>query len=64
MGVVVEVPPVEQDLSIDAVLGPQAQAKKDKDERKKVRVCRDCLGTVLCVSLSLSRPSSLSSRSG
>ncbi|GAA5835296.1 hypothetical protein JCM9279_004500 [Rhodotorula babjevae] len=47
MGVVVEVPPVEQDLSIDAVLGPQAQAKKDKDERKTVRVCRDCLGTVL-----------------
>ncbi|GAA5938346.1 hypothetical protein JCM3775_000869 [Rhodotorula graminis] len=47
MGVVVEVAPVEQDLSIDAVLGPQAQVKKDKDERKKVRVCRDCLGTVL-----------------
>lgn len=50
MGVVVEVPPVEQDLSIDAVLGPsQGAPKKEKDERKKVRVCRECLGTVLCV---------------
>ncbi|BGP38028.1 carboxypeptidase Y-deficient [Rhodotorula kratochvilovae] len=46
-GVIVEVPPVEQDLSIDAVLGPQGAPRKEKDERKKVRVCRDCLGTVL-----------------
>ncbi|GAA6026987.1 hypothetical protein JCM8097_006018 [Rhodosporidiobolus ruineniae] len=48
-GVVVEVPPVEQDLSIDGMLGaPGGPAReKEHDERKKVRVCRDCLNTVL-----------------
>ncbi|GAA5931302.1 uncharacterized protein JCM15063_001430 [Sporobolomyces koalae] len=62
-GIVVEVPPVEQDLSLDAVLGPPAsrnsqqeqsqriaatKQKPDQDEpRKKVRVCRDCLTVVL-----------------
>ncbi|GAA5996317.1 uncharacterized protein JCM10292_007531 [Rhodotorula paludigena] len=48
-GVVVEIPPVEQDLSIDAVLGPTGgpKQKKEHDERKKVRVCRDCLNTVM-----------------
>ncbi|GAA6051153.1 hypothetical protein JCM3770_002565 [Rhodotorula araucariae] len=47
LGVVVEVPPVEQNLSIDAVIGPHGVPKKEKDEREKVRVCRECLGTVL-----------------
>ncbi|GJN88498.1 hypothetical protein Rhopal_001464-T1 [Rhodotorula paludigena] len=48
-GVVVEIPPVEQDLSIDAVLGPTSgpKQKKEHDERKRVRVCRDCLNTVM-----------------
>ncbi|GAA5989402.1 hypothetical protein JCM10908_001297 [Rhodotorula pacifica] len=46
-GVVVEIPPVEQDLSIDAVLGAPSTEKKPKDERKKVRVCRDCLNTTI-----------------
>ncbi|BGP53951.1 hypothetical protein JCM8202_006144 [Rhodotorula sphaerocarpa] len=47
-GVVVEVPPIEQDLSIDAMLGPHPPPeKKQKDERPKVRVCRDCLNTVI-----------------
>lgn len=45
---VVEVPPIEQDLSIDAMLGPHPPPeKKQKDERPKVRVCRDCLNTVM-----------------
>ncbi|GAA5888022.1 hypothetical protein JCM6882_000253 [Rhodosporidiobolus microsporus] len=46
IGVVVEIPPVEQDLSIDAMLGA-AGPVKERDERKKVRVCRDCLNTVM-----------------
>ncbi|GEM11569.1 rabenosyn-5 [Rhodotorula toruloides] len=47
-GVVVEVPPVEQDLSLDAAIGAGAvQQKKEEDKRKKVRVCRDCLNTAL-----------------
>ncbi|GAA5965321.1 hypothetical protein JCM8115_002254 [Rhodotorula mucilaginosa] len=46
-GVVVEIPPIEQDLSIDAVLAAPPAEKKPKDERKKVRVCRDCLNTVI-----------------
>ncbi|PRQ73881.1 FYVE zinc finger-domain containing protein [Rhodotorula toruloides] len=48
-GVVVEVPPVEQDLSLDAAIGAGAavQQKKEEDRRKKVRVCRDCLNTAL-----------------
>ena len=48
-GVVVEIPPIEQDFSIDAVLAAPPAEKKPKDERKKVRVCRDCLNTVMCV---------------
>lgn len=53
-GVVTEVPTVEQDLSIDGMLGVggaggSSATEKEKDERKKVRVCRDCLNTVLCV---------------
>ncbi|BGP30149.1 carboxypeptidase Y-deficient [Rhodotorula toruloides] len=49
-GVVVEVPPVEQDLSLDAAIGAGAavqQKKEEEDKRKKVRVCRDCLNTAL-----------------
>ncbi|GAA5868425.1 hypothetical protein JCM8547_006271 [Rhodosporidiobolus lusitaniae] len=51
-GVVVEIPPVEQDLSVDGMLGSvavggQSREKEKKDERKKVRVCRDCLNTVM-----------------
>ncbi|GAA5978878.1 hypothetical protein JCM11641_003599 [Rhodosporidiobolus odoratus] len=46
IGVVVEIAPVEQDLSIDGMLG-SAGPVKEKDERKKVRVCRDCLNTVM-----------------
>lgn len=43
-----EVPPVEQDLSLDAAIGVGAtQQKKEEDRRKKVRVCRDCLNTAL-----------------
>lgn len=48
-GVVVEVPPIEQDLSIDAVLAAPPPEKKPKDERRKVRVCRDCLNTIMQV---------------
>ncbi|GAA5841534.1 hypothetical protein JCM11251_001254 [Rhodosporidiobolus azoricus] len=46
IGVIVEVPPVEQDMSIDGMLGA-AGPVKEKDERKKVRVCRECLNTVM-----------------
>ncbi|ORY58668.1 FYVE zinc finger-domain-containing protein [Leucosporidium creatinivorum] len=45
-GLVVEVEPVEQDLSLGGVVNDIGQTK-EKDERKKVRVCRDCLNTVL-----------------
>ncbi|BGP13921.1 hypothetical protein JCM10213_002565 [Rhodosporidiobolus nylandii] len=49
LGVVVENPPEEHELSIDSVLvAPGGALKpKEKDERKKVRVCRDCLNTVM-----------------
>ncbi|CEQ39923.1 SPOSA6832_01500 [Sporobolomyces salmonicolor] len=61
MGFVVEIAPVEQDLGIQGVLAsgaegsggmPQKQKEKEqekraREERKKVRVCRDCLNTVL-----------------
>ena len=47
-GIVVEVEPVEQDLSLGGVIGP-VETPKEKDERKKVRVCRDCLNTVMRV---------------
>lgn len=46
MGLVKEVEPVEQDLSLGGVVNDIGQGK-EKDERKKVRVCRDCLNTVL-----------------
>ncbi|GAA6023700.1 hypothetical protein JCM10207_008753 [Rhodosporidiobolus poonsookiae] len=47
LGVIVEVVPLEQDMSIDGMLGAAGPVKEKKDERKKVRVCRDCLNTVL-----------------
>ncbi|SCV66929.1 BQ2448_5575 [Microbotryum intermedium] len=51
IGVVVEIEPVEIDLSFGAVVpeltGGAPPPPKEKDERKKVRVCRDCLNTVL-----------------
>jgi rabenosyn-5 len=45
-GLIVEIEPVEQDLSLGGVVNDIGQTK-EKDERKKVRVCRDCLNTVL-----------------
>jgi len=58
---VVEVVTVEQDTSVDALFkaGPSSNGKekelakeKEKEEnRKKVRVCRECLNTVLYVLL-------------
>ncbi|GAA5911037.1 hypothetical protein JCM5296_004603 [Sporobolomyces johnsonii] len=61
MGIVVEIAPVEQELGIEGMLSagaggsggtPQKQKEKERDkrereERTKVRVCRDCLNTVL-----------------
>jgi len=55
---VVEVVTVEQDTSVDALFkaGPspggakEKEVEKEKEEnRKKVRVCRECLNTVLYV---------------
>lgn len=61
---VVEVVTVEQDTSVDALFkaGPSSGGGKEKEKelakekekeenRKKVRVCRECLNTVLYVLL-------------
>lgn len=45
-GIVVEVEPVEQDLSFGAMTG-ELSPSRDRDERKKVRVCRDCLNIIM-----------------
>lgn len=45
-GSVIEIETVEVGLSIKAVVNDTG-ANKPKDERKKVRVCRDCLQVVL-----------------
>lgn len=50
VGVVVEIEQAEQDLSLGGVV-QDAGVGREKDERKKVRVCRDCLNVVLCVHL-------------
>lgn len=48
VGVVVEIEQVEQDLSLGGVV-QDVGVVREKDERKKVRVCRECLNVVLCV---------------
>ncbi|KAM0753604.1 hypothetical protein T439DRAFT_322497 [Meredithblackwellia eburnea MCA 4105] len=49
-GVIVEIEPVEQDSSLNAVVadkrGP-GPPPVERDERDKVRICRDCIGVVL-----------------
>ncbi|GAA5826559.1 hypothetical protein JCM10212_006303, partial [Sporobolomyces blumeae] len=62
-GLVVEVRPVEQDLSLEATFQigtngdkgmqtKQVEVKDKERDQKKVRVCRECLATVLCVTSS------------
>ncbi|KAL8293265.1 hypothetical protein RQP46_000959 [Phenoliferia psychrophenolica] len=46
-GVIVELEQVEQDLSLGAVVKEGAAPVREKDEREKVRICRDCLDVVL-----------------
>lgn len=57
MGVTEEIETVEQDISFGGIVG-EGGKDKERDERKKVRVCRDCLGVVLYVSFFLSGLSS------
>lgn len=47
VGVVVEIEQVEPDLSLGGVVADVHAPPKDKDERDKVRICRECLNTVL-----------------
>lgn len=47
LGMVVEIEPVEPDLTLGGVVNDRGAPPKEKDERKKVRVCRECLNTVL-----------------
>lgn len=58
-GVVVEVPPVEREEVDLRTAMEQSKAPRPavvEDERRKVRVCRECLNTVLYVHISESTP--------
>lgn len=46
VGVIVEIEQVEPDSSFGAIAN-EVHQPKEKDERKKVRLCRDCLNVVL-----------------
>lgn len=46
LGVITEIEPVEQDMSFGAMTG-EISSSKEVDDRKKVRVCRDCLSIVM-----------------
>lgn len=48
VGVIVEIEQVEPDSSFGAIAN-EVHQPKEKDERKKVRLCRDCLNVVLSV---------------
>lgn len=47
VGVTVEVEQVEKDISLENLGNSVPGGVKEKDERKKVRVCRECLNVVL-----------------
>jgi rabenosyn-5 len=47
IGTVIEIETIEPDLSMNGVMMEKNAPPKIKDERKKVRVCRECLNVVL-----------------
>lgn len=49
VGRVVEIETIEPDLSMNGVMMEKNAPPKMKDERKKVRICRECLHVILCV---------------
>lgn len=62
IGVIIELAEPEPDSSLGGVVLDATSVKSGKDDRKKVRVCRECLSVVLYVSPILCRSTETDTR--